>query len=45
MCGIAGEINFKNGIYKQDYHFKMLDSMSGRGPDDSGIFHDKNAIL
>ena len=45
MCGIAGEINFKNGIYKQDYHFKMLDSMSGRGPDDSGIFQDKNAIL
>lgn len=45
MCGIAGEINLKCGIVKQDYHIKMLNSLSHRGPDENGFFEDKNAIL
>ncbi len=45
MCGIAGEINLKCGIVKQDYHIKMLNSLSHRGPDENGFFEDENAIL
>ena len=45
MCGIAGEINLKSGITKQDYHIKMLESLSHRGPDGNGIYESKNALL
>lgn len=45
MCGIAGEINLKSQISKQDYHIKMIDSLFSRGPDDGGIYTNKNAIL
>lgn len=45
MCGIAGEINLKDGITKEDYHIGMLNSLSRRGPDGNGLFEDKHAIL
>lgn len=45
MCSISGEINFKNGVTLRDYHIKMQDALSPRGPDDSGIFEDKNCIF
>ncbi len=45
MCGIAGEINFKNGISRKDYHDKMLYSMKRRGPDENGIFTHENAVM
>lgn len=45
MCGIAGEINFKNEITLKDYHNDMLLSLGRRGPDDNGIYAEKGAIL
>ena len=45
MCGIAGEINFKNGISRKDYHDKMLYSMKRRGPDENGVFTCENAVM
>ncbi len=45
MCGIAGEINLKDGITKRDYHIKMLNSLSHRGPDGNGFFEDKRCVL
>jgi asparagine synthase (glutamine-hydrolysing) len=45
MCGIAGEINLKNGVLKEDYHTQMLNSLYRRGPDGNGVFVDKNAVL
>lgn len=45
MCGIAGEINFKNEVPWQDYHTEMLYSLARRGPDDHGIFRTENAVM
>ena len=45
MCGIAGEINFKEGLARRDYHDKMLYSMKRRGPDENGIYTHKNAVM
>ena len=44
MCGIAGEINFKEDVVLEDYHLKMQKSLANRGPDDRGIFEDKNCV-
>ena len=45
MCSIAGEINFKDGVKLKEYHQKMQEALAPRGPDDNGIFEDKNCIL
>ena len=45
MCGIAGEINFKEDVVLEDYHLKMQKSLANRGPDDRGIFEDKNCVF
>lgn len=45
MCGIAGEIDFKNSVEIADYHEKMLLSMARRGPDGHGIYRADNAVL
>lgn len=45
MCGIAGEINFERELSRRDYHDKMLYSMHRRGPDENGIYTDKNAVM
>jgi len=41
MCGIAGFFGFED----KELIKKMLDSIYHRGPDDSGIFIDKNASI
>ena len=43
ICGIAGQLNNKQ-IYR-DIISKMLESIYHRGPDDEGIFMDKEIIL
>lgn len=45
MCGIAGEIDFKDSVELADYHEKMLLSMKRRGPDGHGIYRAQNAVL
>ena len=45
MCGIAGEINFKDGVIRKTYHDKMLYSLKRRGPDENGIFVCEDAVL
>lgn len=45
MCGIAGEINFREEIQLRDYHMDMLSSLGRRGPDDNGTCCLKNALL
>ncbi len=46
MCGIAGFIDYKNDISAYD---KIIDAMSRtlcrRGPDESGIYRENNAVL
>tara|TARA_B100000029_G_C17591264_1_gene962570 strand:+ start:962 stop:2887 length:1926 start_codon:yes stop_codon:yes gene_type:complete len=41
MCGIAGIINFNNGLSEKKSIEEMTNVISHRGPDDSGFFHDK----
>ena len=45
MCGIAGEINFKDGVKFKDYHGQMLNVLNNRGPDDQNIKKDDFAVL
>jgi asparagine synthase (glutamine-hydrolysing) len=45
MCGICGIVNFDGQIVKQSNLKFMMDCMKHRGPDDSGIFIDKNIGL
>ena len=46
MCGIAGWINFKNDIRDNDkYIEKMIEGLSPRGPDESGIWKSNNALI
>ena len=45
MCSIGGEIDFLNEIRVEDYHYRMVDTMRRRGPDDSGVYHAQNAVL
>ena len=44
MCGIAGEINFKDGVKFKDYHGQMLNVLNNRGPDDQNIKKDDFGI-
>ncbi|MDF2882727.1 MAG: asnB [Clostridiaceae bacterium] len=46
MCGIAGWINVSEDISDKQYIIKnMTDTLSKRGPDDSGYYYSKNALL
>ena len=45
MCSIAGEIDFSRCLDIKDYHKNMISSMKRRGPDDDGIYREKNAVL
>lgn len=45
MCGIAGEINLKQGVSLAPYHQNMLDSLGKRGPDDHGIYRTGEVVL
>ncbi len=46
MCGIAGWINLYANIEKEvEIIFKMTDTLKKRGPDDSGFYFSKHAIL
>lgn len=45
MCGIAGEINFKEGLIFEEYHKNMQNSMINRGPDEGGVFCDERTVL
>lgn len=44
MCGIAGEINFKNEIKEQILR-EMSICLTPRGPDADGIYKDKNICM
>ncbi len=41
MCGIAGEIDFKNKV-KRELLEKMSEALAPRGPDDKGFYFDDN---
>jgi len=46
MCGIAGWINLYADIEKEDrIIYKMTDTLKKRGPDDTGFYFSKHAIL
>ncbi len=46
MCGITGKVNFNQNELIENYELSsMTDVISHRGPDDSGIFIDKNVGL
>ena len=45
MCGISGIINFDGQPVDQSSINKMMVAMKHRGPDDQGIFLDKNIGL
>lgn len=45
MCGICGIIDRKSKVVDQAALMKMNDTLSHRGPDDQGLFIDKNVGL
>ncbi len=45
MCGIAGEINLKQGVSYQEYHREMQKTLQRRGPDDGGIYRTEEVVL
>lgn len=46
MCGITGWVNLYGNIEKENgILFKMTDTLKKRGPDDSGFYFSKHAIL
>ncbi|MBQ7288153.1 MAG: asparagine synthase (glutamine-hydrolyzing) [Clostridia bacterium] len=46
MCGIAGEINFKESLSaNREIYRAMTDVLSRRGPDDSGIYLNEHCAL
>jgi len=46
MCGICGVVNYRNREFPSTYLAeKMLDSLAHRGPDSSGYYRDRNALL
>lgn len=45
MCSISGEINIIDGLEYKPYHTKMLNTLAHRGPDDSGSYVAKNAVM
>ncbi len=45
MCGIAGIINFNQGLAEKEILKKMIEKVRYRGPDDEGYFINKNVGL
>ena len=45
MCGIAGYIDYKDGLTDTDCFEKMMISLKRRGPDQDGIFKTGPAAL
>ncbi len=45
MCGIVGKINFNNDLIDKNSLYKMMKKIKHRGPDDEGVFIDKNIGL
>lgn len=45
MCGIAGAFNIQGSLINHKKIQSMLDTMPYRGPDDSGVYLDKNIGL
>ena len=45
MCGIVGKINFNRELIAENSLYKMMKKIKHRGPDDEGIFIDKNIGL
>ena len=45
MCGICGVLSSQNRLVEDNLIKRMLNMISHRGPDDSGIFIDKNIAL
>ena len=46
MCGIAGWVNLHANIEKEnEIIFKMTDTLKKRGPDDTGFYFSKHAVL
>jgi asparagine synthase (glutamine-hydrolysing) len=45
MCGIAGEINLKDGVAFKEYHQNMQNVLINRGPDEGGVYSDERAVL
>ncbi len=46
MCGIAGEVSFSNSVAKnKDSFLRMQKVLAPRGPDQNGIYIDKNVAL
>ena len=45
MCGIAGIFNLDGGPVSDSMIRQMIDVMAYRGPDDHGVFLDKNVGL
>ena len=42
MCGISGIIDFKNNDIRLEDINQMMSLMKHRGPDDEGVFIEKN---
>lgn len=45
MCGIAGIIDFATGVVDEQEVTGLCDTMAHRGPDDSGVYVDRNVGL
>ena len=45
MCGIIGRINFSNKKINLDNVINANESLTHRGPDDSGVWNEKNVAL
>ncbi len=45
MCGIVGKYYFKNHFSNLDLLNRQVDSIRHRGPDDKGVWHNKNVGL
>ena len=45
MCGIAGEINLKDGVAFKEHHQNMQNVLINRGPDEGGVYSDERAVL
>jgi asparagine synthase (glutamine-hydrolysing) len=45
MCGIAGIVNFDADLLDREIVKKMIHTLQHRGPDDEGIFSDRNVVL
>lgn len=45
MCGICGKVDLRGKIVEKELLYRMCSVMKHRGPDDEGIFCDKNVGL